>query len=286
MHEQYGLKRSSALRICKVLAFLLFLTFILSLTFMFVDEKTLDSLNSKKLSEERKQELLTDDSFKLAVRLGYEIKMNPDTYGAYEALKSITHIVCSTRNSYGITSTKTMLSVEKNNGSILYFQYLNGFILSTVEVYNEYSREGINKFILVDETFSGKEAGYIVELLSSEETENLIYELKKEEVISKKYWKILIKFTHNVSEIRNNSRNILTMCIGSPYNDEKAMQRAVIRVTLDNDEQLFYMLINGGSYNEVIAEIDSGMYASFSQNEYCFNNYDFDVLFKETGVWQ
>lgn len=52
MHSKYGLKRSVALRLSKILAFLFFLIFLISFTFMFVDEDAIkDFIASKNLTE-------------------------------------------------------------------------------------------------------------------------------------------------------------------------------------------------------------------------------------------
>lgn len=52
MYSKYGLKRSVALRLSKILAFLFFLIFLISFTFMFVDEDAIkDFIASKNLTE-------------------------------------------------------------------------------------------------------------------------------------------------------------------------------------------------------------------------------------------
>lgn len=281
MHEQYGLKKSPALRICKVLALMLFLTFIASFFLMFVGESILDELNgSGKLTEERKEELLSYSTFKIAVRLGYEIKNNPKTYGSISEIKSITYLTSTTRTSYGFTNTQTFLRVERKRGDDLYFKYYKGFELTTSEVYSNYSKSNETNQFTTTETFKSAETNYIKELLVREDIADLIYDFKKDEVTSKRYWNVLLKI--EFSSIREHYGNISKIYIGSQYTDDRAKQNAVIKVVLEDGNEFFYIIINN-----IFAITDSSAYYLRNSNEVCFDRYDLEVLYKEVGyTWQ
>lgn len=280
MHKQYGLKRSPALRICKAVALLLFLTFMVSFFSMFLDVDAFERLKGPgKLTEEAKEQLLEDYSFRAVVRLGYKMNENHETYGYFSNIKSVTYLVSMTRNSYGYTSTQTFIRVEKKGGSTMYFKYYKGFELTTAAVYNNHSTSNGTTQTVNTKTFKGAEIKYVEELLAREDAADLVYGFKRDEVTSKRYWKILLKV--EFTDIRNYYGSILTICIGSPYTDDRAKQNAVIKVALEDGSELYYAVI--GNH---VAFTDSTTYYLKNLNEVCFDSYDLEVLYKEVGyIW-
>lgn len=282
MHAEYGLKRSPALRICKATALLLFFTFIVSFILIFTDIKAFDSLFQKELTEEDKEELLSSSSFRMATRLVYTLETNEDAYGSGYGIKAITRIISQTRNSYGSYYNRVFWRVEKTNGNDLYFEFKKDFELTTAEIYNSHAKSSTNKYLLSEESFRNAQLAYINELIQGDDAADFIYGLKKDEVASKKYYKALLNAVFGFSEIREHANEIVSICAGSPYDDEeKANQLLVLRVTLDNDDAFFYIKLNG-----IWATTDSSAYASYAENEVNYTDYDLEVLFKESGIWQ
>lgn len=282
MYQQYGLKRTPFLRICKVVSILLFFAFIVCFFLMFFDVDYFDSMFKKELTEEEKNQLLNNGAFKIAVRLVYELETNQNAYGLKHGIKSITHIVSQTRNSYGNTYNRAFLRVEKGDGSSIYFEHKNDFELTTSEIYNSFAKSGDNKFLLSEERFVNAQLAYIHELLHGDNPSDFIYSIKKDEVTSKKFWKIVLNITR-FSEIRKNANNIQSIAVSSPYTDDRQNTNAVIMVTLEEGDRLYYALINNN-----FSSTDSQTYGSLSlsSNTVYYTDYDLEVLFKESGIWQ
>lgn len=266
MHEQYGLKRSLSLRLCKALSFLLFLTFILSFFLMFFDTDLITGM-----SDERKQNLLSNKSFQTAVRLAHEISKKTSNYDKVENINAIT--VCTPFK--GLSDTKVYLCVTRKNGDSLYFTFLRGFEETDADTY------AMKKLSYKTSTFKDAEINFLNELLNQENINDLLYQFKKDEVTSKRYWNILLKIPH-ISKATQNYRNISSVRIGSPHKDSSKIENTVIEINFDDGNSLYYMFI--GIH---IAETDYNTYCSLNINEEYFDKYELEVLFKEAGfVWQ
>lgn len=276
MHKQYGLKRSPALRFCKALAFFLFLTFFVSFTLIFFDTDLLTGM-----SDEKKEDLVSSRSFQTAVRLADEISKNSGDYGKVENIKAINYLASTSRDFLGMPHKEVYLRVIRKNGDDLYFRFLRGFEVTDAKAYTKALINDTAYNSTSEEIFKGAEIKYLKELLKQDGIEKLLYQFKKEEVTSKRYWNILLKIKM-IYSVTENYRNISSVYVGSVYDDDSRTQNAVIKITFE-DANILYYTVSGKN----VIETDSYTYYARSKYEEYFDNYDLEILFKEAGyVWQ
>ena len=121
---------------------------------------------------------------------------------------------------------------------------------------------------------------YIKELLAQENIDELIYEFKKEEVTSTPYWKILQKIT-KLTEVLNDFGNLRSVCIGSPYTNGFKDTMGFVKITFGDGSIQYYRVISGSFTLMLPEDYNSGLI-----NEYCYEQYELEVFYKESGyIW-
>lgn len=272
MSNKYGLKKSPALRLCQIVAALLFVVFFASFWLMFVDIGMFTEI-----SEEKKEELISQTSFQTAVRLADEISKNQNEYGKVDTINTISYLKFITRgieNDY----TSIYLRVTKVSGSDIYFQFYKGFKTIDANTYNSAkSREG--SIVSSTETvFNVAEVKYIKELLTQENIDELIYEFKKNEVTSTPYWEILRK-TIKLGDVFDDFGRLQSVCIGSPYTNSLKETMGFVKITFGDGSIKYYRAVNGSFTPMLPEDYNSGLI-----NEYCYEQYELEVFYKESGL--
>lgn len=163
MSKKYKKKPSIALRLCKTIAFFLFLTFTISFILMCFD---LDLITG--MSNERKEELLASESFQNAVTIADKISKNPSKYGEFEDVKIIIHNTDVYRDYLGIVHTDSYLVVKSKNRDNLYFRCSGDFEEIDFETFSQAKSFAVRNVHSTQISYSNAELKYIRELLNQE----------------------------------------------------------------------------------------------------------------------
>jgi len=272
MSKKYERKLSLTLRLCKALAFFLFLVVLVSYVLMYFD---LDLVLG--MSEERKDGLLSSRSFQTAVRLTDEISKNTNKYGKVENIEIIKYLTSTSIDILGEVNTGYYLSVHMKNGDIFYFRFLRGFEEVDSKTYSDAKGFTSTKVQSNETIFSNAEIKYLKEVLKQNNIDDLLYEFKKNEVKSKKYWTILNRALFGIDTNEYSSR-VNYVCVGSLSDDESETDGIVVKIGFENGENLYYI-----SYDRRLMPTNEDMFQSRSKYKTYFYEYEIEVYYKEVG---
>lgn len=264
--EEVIIKRSLLFKLLKGVLLALFLCFVISFTFSINDFRTLEDL-----SESERTEIMERDSFKYAVKLAREMENNEAKYGKLENAKSIELARCN------CGSGKRIAKIYFRGEEEVFVDFTGEITTLTEKQYDDYVfPQSDPRHQCEKEYYGGVEISFLVEVVTSENYLDQLYECVKADLEKASTYKAAKKalLTHvgpfEVDDVAKVS-----------CSDQGGMLKTVwVLIVMNNGDEICCNVSSAGvSYQYETAESFWSSVGAFGVRE--FTDIDFTVLIKD-----